>query len=58
MRRSSSDGLNKTVPLVKMTPAHGEEHKLWSQPSKDKSGLLWTLTGFRYDVSFLLIMGF
>ena len=34
MRRSSSDGLNQTVPpphVLKMTQAHGEEHKLWSQ---------------------------
>ena len=61
LRRSSSDGLNQTVPpshVVKMTPAHGEEHKLWSQPSRGKSWLLWTLTGFRYKFSCLLIMGF
>ena len=34
LRRSSSDGLNQTVPpshVVKMTQAHTEEHKLWSQ---------------------------
>ena len=34
LRRASSDGLNQTVPpahVVKMTQAHGEKHKLWSQ---------------------------
>ena len=39
LRRSSSDGLNQTdLPphVVKMTQASREEHKLWSQPSRDK----------------------
>ena len=34
LRRSSSDGLNQTVlppHVVKMTQAHGEKHKIWSQ---------------------------
>ena len=34
LRRSSSEGLNQTVPpphVVKMAQAQGEKHKLWSQ---------------------------
>ena len=34
LRRSTSDSLNQTVlpaHVVKMTQAHGEKHKLWSQ---------------------------
>ena len=51
LRRASSDGLNQTVlppHVVKMIQAHGEEHKLWSQPSRGKYWLLWTLTGFGF----------
>ena len=60
LRRSSSDGLNQTVlppHVVKMTQAHREDHKLWSQPSRDKYWLLWALTGFGFKFCSLVSVG-
>ena len=42
---------------LKMTQAQRQEHKLWSQPSRDRYWLHWALTGFGYKFCYLLIVG-